>query len=317
MTKNILVLGANGQLGKEVTAIFSDKEKYKMIAPNEKDADVSSPWKIKDVIKKVEPDVIVNCAAFTNVDKCESEVLLANAINSLGPGYIAEAAMNTKSFLIHVSTDYVYNGETEFGKVTHKLNGLDERPLNAYGKTKLDGEKNIQKILSEDFLYNYVILRTSGLYGKYGNNFLRKIEEKTDDRTETGAVSVNLIADQWYCPTSAFQLARQIKIWADLSKEDREYVINREGNVLNANNIGFISPYLFISTYLILNNRDYQLEYLDPISFNKYFNTLHPETARRPKSVILKNELAEKYGSDLNAFTTIEEALEEYVRTKN
>lgn len=314
MTKKILVLGKAGQLGQEVTAIFSDKEKYEVIAPDEKDADVSSPWKIKDVIKKAEPDVIVNCAAFTNVDKCESEVLLADAINSLSPGYIAEAAMNTKSFLIHVSTDYVYNGETEFEKVTYKLNGLDERPLNVYGRTKLDGEKNIQKILNEDFPYNYVILRTSGLYGKYGNNFLKKIEEKTDDRSKTGAVSVNLVADQWYCPTSAFQLAKQIKIWADFSKEDREYVINREGSVLNANNIGFISPYLFVSTYFILHNRGYQLEYLDPVSFDKYFNTLHPETARRPKSVILKNELAEKYGNELNAFTTIEEALEEYVK---
>ena len=283
MTKKILVLGKAGQLGQEVTAIFSDKEKYEVIAPDEKEADITSPWKIKNIIENAKPAVVVNCAAFTNVDECEKNLLIAQAVNTLGPDYIAEA-------------------------------GLDEKPLNNYGLTKLRGEELIGDRLNEEHKYDYFILRTSGLYGKYGNNFLKKIEKKTDDRTELGAVSVNLVADQWYCPTSAFQLAKQIKILADLSKEDRECIINREGNVLNANNLGFTSPYLFVSTYLILNNRGYQLEYLDPVSFDKYFNTLHPETARRPKSVILKNELAEKYGNELNAFTTIEEALEEYVK---
>ena len=314
MTKKILVLGKAGQLGQEVTAIFSDKEKYEVIAPDEKEADITSPWKIKSIIENAKPAVVVNCAAFTNVDECEKNLLIAQAVNTLGPDYIAEAVSSINALFIHISTDYVYSGETGFEKVTYKLNGLDEKPLNNYGLTKLRGEELIRDRLNEEHKYDYFILRTSGLYGKYGNNFLKKIEKKTDDRTELGAVSVNLVADQWYCPTSAFQLAKQIKILADLSKEDREYIINREGNVLNANNLGFTSPYLFVSTYLILNNRGYQLEYLDPVSFDKYFNTLHPETARRPKSVILKNELAEKYGNELNAFTTIEEALEEYVK---
>jgi dTDP-4-dehydrorhamnose reductase len=310
--KKILVLGKSGQLGQEVTAVFSDKEKYEVIAPDEKDADITIPWKIKDLIVNAHPDVIVNCAAFTNVDKCETDLVLAEAVNSLGPEYIAKAALETNSFFIHISTDYVYNGETGFKKVTYKLNGIDEKPLNNYGKTKLRGEEFIAQQMDDYAKYNYVILRTSGLYGKYGNNFLKKIEGKTDDRSAAGAVSVSLVADQWYCPTSALQLAKQIKIWADFSKEDREFIINRKGNVLNANNIGFTSPYLFVSTYLILNDRGYQLEYLDPISFDKYFNALHPETARRPKSVILKNDLAE-FGAELCPFTTIEEALHEYV----
>lgn len=315
MNKKILVLGKSGQLGQEVLQVFSDKEKYDICAPSETDADVTDYVKLKKIVDEFNPEVIVNSAAYTNVDSCQTNRSLAELVNSVGAQNAAAAARRSKAFLVHVSTDYVYNGNTEFKKVSHKTNASEEQPLNDYGLTKLFGENRIEEQMKEEAPYDYVILRTSGLYGKYGNNFLKKIEKITDDRQEPGAVSVKLITDQWYCPTSALQLARQIKIFADLSKEDREYVFNREGNVLNANNLGFTSPYLFLNAYLCLNNRQYQLEYLDPISYDEYFD-LHPDTAKRPKSVILKNELAEKYGKELNAFTTIEEALEEYVRQK-
>lgn len=314
MTKKILVLGANGQLGKEVVRIFSDTSKYDVCAPEEKNANVTFLPVLQKIAKNFSPDVIVNCAACTNVDKCETDTLTAKDVNGFGAHNCAEIALQTGAFLIHVSTDYVYDGTTGFKKVSHKTDFKNEKPLNYYGMSKHYGEMLISEFLKEDSAYNFVILRTSGLYGRYGNNFLSKMKKAIYESLSTSK-TFRLITDQTYCPTSALQLARQIKIWADLSKEDREYVINREGNVLNANNIGFTSPYLFFSQYCILADYFGFLSHVSPITFSDYF--CGRDTARRPKSVILKNELAEKYGSDLNAMTTIEEALEEYVRTKD
>lgn len=310
MNKKILVLGKSGQLGQEVQQVFSDKEKYDMCAPSETDADVTDLVKLNKIADEFHPEVIVNCAAYTNVDACQKNTHLAGLVNSVGAGNAAKAALRSKAFLIHISTDYIYNGKTELKKVTHKSNAADEQPLNVYGLTKLFGENNIESTLKEEAPYDYAILRTSGLYGKYGNNFLNKMKKLF----LTDLLPLEMICDQWYCPTSALQLARQIKIFADLSKEDREYLFNREGNILNANNVGFISPYLFLSEYFALDGHSELLNLVADTTFEKYFSD--KSTTLRPKSVILKNEIAEKYGKELNAFTTIEEALEEYIETK-
>ena len=315
MTKKILVLGANGQLGKEVVRIFSDTSKYDVCAPNEKDADIVSLEKIQKIAEDFSTDVIVNCAAFTNVDRCETETTLAKDVNGFGAFNCAEVALRTGAFLIHVSTDYVYDGKTKFNKVSH-IRDLDhERPLNYYGISKQYGELLISERLKDIDPYSFVIFRTSGLYGRFGNNFLSKMQKAVYDSLNTSN-TFKLIVDQWYCPTSALQLARQIKIWADLSKEDKEHVLNREGNILNANNVGYTSPYAFFSKYCVLADYFGFLSHIAPIRFSDYFCGGR-NTAARPESVILENEIAIKYGTDLNAFTTIEEALEEYVRTKD
>lgn len=307
MSKKILVLGKSGQLGQEVQRVFSDEEKYEVLAPSEADADISDCGKLEKIAGEFNPEVIVNCAAYTNVDACQKNVDIAETVNSVGPLNAAKAALRSKAFLIHISTDYVYNGKTEFKKISHKTDASEEQPLNVYGMTKLFGENRIKAAMMEEAPYDYTILRTSGLYGKHGNNFLTKMKKLL----LADKCSLEMICDQWYCPTSALQLARQIKIFADLSKEDREYLFNREGNILNANNLGFTSPYLFLSEYLALDGHSELLNLVSQTTFDKYF--LSKETAMRPKSVVLKNELAEKYGNELNAFATIDEALEEYV----
>ena len=309
MSKKILVLGKSGQLGQEVIRIFSDG-KYDVCAPDEKEADVSVFQKLEKVVSDFNPDVIINCAAYTNVDACENESGLASLVNTFGTENCAKVALRSNAFLIHISTDYVYDGKTRFQKVSHKTNFRNEQPLNVYGITKLYGEGLIHDAMSEIAPYNYVILRTSGLYGRFGNNFLSRMKKMIMENLNNDTM-FRLVSDQWYCPTSALQLARQIKIWVDLSEEDRTYIMNRDGNVFNANNLGFTSPYLFFSQYCVFADYYGFFEHIKPIRFSDYFNGR--KTANRPKSVVLKNELAEKYGKELNAFTTIEEALEEYV----
>ena len=307
MNKKILVLGKSGQLGQEVLQVFSNKEKYDVCAPSETDADVTDFVKLNRIVNEFNPEIIVNCAAYTNVDGCQKNTHLAELVNSVGAQNAANAALRSKAFLVHVSTDYVYNGNTEFKKVSHKTDSSEEQPLNVYGLTKLFGENRIEEQMKEEAPYDYVILRTSGLYGKHGSNFLSKMKI----RFLAEKKPLEMICDQWYCPTSALQLARQIKIFSDLSREDREYIFNREGNILNANNVGFTSPYLFLSEYFALDGHSELLKLIGHTTFEKYFSDKN--TALRPKAVILKNELAEKYGKELNAFTTIEEALGEYI----
>lgn len=312
--KKILVLGKSGQLGKEVVRLFSlDKtKKYELIAPEEKDADITVYPKLKEIVLASKPDAIVNCAAYTNVDKAQIETGKAALINTYGTENIAKAALGANAVLIHISTDYVYDGKFDgkgFG-FSHRTHFEHEKPLNNYGLTKLLGEEYLQDVLHEAKPYDYFILRTSGVYGIYGNHFLKKIEvalETDEDKAFT------LIADQRYCPTSARQLARQTKTMIDLSQEDREYTINIVGNVLNAANLTYESPYLFFEKYLLMQKKYDLIRRIEPISFDEYFLE-HPAAAKRPKDCPLDNEL--KRVLDLCEITDTETALEEYIETK-
>ena len=312
--KKILVLGKSGQLGKEVVRLFSldNAEKYELIAPEEKDADITVYPKLKEIVLAAKPDAIVNCAAYTNVDKAEVETGKAALINAYGTENVAKAALAINAVLIHISTDYVYDGKFDgkgFG-FSHKTHFEHEKPLNNYGLTKLLGEEYLQDTLHETKPYDYFILRTSGVYGIYGNHFLKKIETALEsDETKY----FTLIADQSYCPTSARQLARQIKTMIDLSQEDREYAINRIGNVLNGANLTYESPYLFFEKYLLMQKKYNLVRRIEPISFDEYFLE-HPATAKRPKDCPLDNEL--KRVLDLCEITDTEKALEEYIETK-
>lgn len=314
MNKKVLILGKSGQLGQEIVQLFLlDKtKKYELMAPEEKDADITIYTKLKEIVLAAKPDVIVNCAAYTNVDKAEVEKEKAVLVNAYGTANIAEAALAANAVLIHISTDYVYDGKFDgdgFG-FSHKTHFEHEKPLNNYGVSKLLGEEYLQDTFNKAKLYDYFILRTSGVYGIYGNHFLKKIEtalETDKDKVFT------LIADQKYCPTSARQLAKQIKTMVDLSQEDREYVINRVGNVLNAANLTYESPYLFFEKYMLMQKKYDFVRRIEPTSFDEYFLE-HPASAKRPKNCPLDNEL--KRVLDLCEITDTEKALEEYIETK-
>lgn len=315
--KKILVLGANGQLGREVVRLFSleDKSKYECIAPDEYDADITNFDRLLKITKDFSPDAIVNCAAYTNVDKAEIEQDKAYYVNVCGAENIARCALATHSLLIHISTDYVYDGNFNDKSIgfSHMKHKSHERPLNVYGLTKLNGEKAIKERISrtsELASNDYFILRTSGLYGIYGNNFLKKLESALENDKDK---HLTLIADQRYCPTSARQLARQIKAIVDLSHEDRIYVIGRVGNVLNAASLTCESPYLFFEKYLLLQKKYDLVNRISPISFDEYFKS-HNEIARRPRDCPLDIELNRILG--ICYLTSTTSALEEYIGAK-
>lgn len=318
MSKKILVLGASGQLGKEVSRLLSsDPSKYECIAPDEKDADITVFSKLSKIVLDSRPNFVVNCAAFTNVDKAEANAGTATLINAYGAENAAKASLLVGAAFIHISTDYVYDGKwnelkykSPFG-YTHKMFVDCEKPLNVYGLSKLEGEELIQNRLNEDIPHSYFILRTSGVYGIYGNHFLKKLEVALE--SDKGK-RVQLIADQRYCPTSARQLARQIKVLVDLSPEDRIYTIDKVGNVLNAANLTCESPYLFFEKYLLMQKKYDLVSRISPISFDDYFAE-HPNTAKRPKDCPLDIEL--KRVLDLCEITDTETALEEYISEVN
>ena len=175
-TSTVLIIGSKGMLGQELVRIFSDDEKYKTISWDRSKIDITDKEKTKKKILELKPDIIINAAAYNAVDKCEKdekEYELARKINGLAPGYLAKIAGNIFSnslsksgksrkgaIFVHYSTDYVFGGGISKSKI-----GFDEkakpRPINRYGKTKLLGEKEVQKHGKK-----YYIIRLSKLFGK-------------------------------------------------------------------------------------------------------------------------------------------------------
>ena len=198
--KKILVTGCNGQLGRAVNKEYAG-EAVEFVNTDVMDSETSAALDITnldEVLKMVEaekPDVIINCAAHTNVDACEKQWDSAYKINALGPRNLSIAAAKTGAKLIHVSTDYVFAGDgekpyTEFDAVN---------PKSAYGKTKLEGERFVQQ-----FARKFFIVRTAWLYGE-GKNFVRTMLRLAESNDE-----VSVVCDQVGNPTSASELAKLI-----------------------------------------------------------------------------------------------------------
>lgn len=199
--KKILVTGCNGQLGRAIRKEYAN-EKVTFINTDVTEGEGVIALDITDVdavlalVRETEPDVIINCAAHTNVDACEKEWNLAYKINAIGPRNLSIAANEVDAKLIHVSTDYVFEGNgtrpyTEFDATN---------PVSAYGKTKLEGEKFVQLFADKFFIF-----RTAWLYGD-GKNFVKTMLRLSETHEE-----VNVVCDQFGSPTSAAELARAIK----------------------------------------------------------------------------------------------------------
>lgn len=199
--KKILVTGANGQLGRAIREEYKNEEaeffNTDVIKAEGVNAtlDITNIDEVMSLIRKEKPSVIINCAAHTNVDKCEQEWDLAYKINAIGPRNLSIAAAETNAKIIHVSTDYVFEGNgttpyTEFDS---------PNPISAYGKTKYEGEKFVK-----DFADRYFILRTAWLYGD-GKNFVKTMLRLSETNDE-----VSVVCDQLGSPTSASELAKMI-----------------------------------------------------------------------------------------------------------
>lgn len=194
--KKILVTGCNGQLGRAINKEY-ENEAVELINTDVAELDITDVDKVIEFVNVNKPDVIINCAAHTNVNACESQWDLAYKINAIGPRNLSIAASKTGAKMIHVSTDYVFDGTgtepyNEFSPV---------KPLGAYGKTKLAGEEFVKQ-----FADRFFIIRTAWLYGD-GKNFVKTMIQLGKDKGE-----VSVVGDQIGSPTSASELAKMIHV---------------------------------------------------------------------------------------------------------
>ncbi len=190
----VLVTGANGMLGQDLCPILEESGCF-VIKTDIDNLDITNKKETIETIEKIRPDLIIHCAAYTNVDKAETDEKNAHLINAVGAENIALGAKNTDSTLVYISTDYVFDGK----KSTPYLPTDKPNPLSVYGKTKLEGEKMVQKYCTK-----YYIARTSWLYGINGKNF---VETMISLATKPELKVVN---DQRGCPTWTVELIRGI-----------------------------------------------------------------------------------------------------------
>ncbi|WP_316801182.1 dTDP-4-dehydrorhamnose reductase [Pedobacter frigidisoli] len=192
----ILVIGAGGQLGQCLKTVAERRGITEMIFPAEADANILDQEGLNSLLEKEKPAFVINCAAYTAVDKAEDEVELAKAVNETGAANLALACAGHQATLVHISTDFVFAGNE-----VKLLKEDDEAlPVSIYGQTKLDGEKAVIALLPQHF-----ILRTSWLYSEYANNFVKTMLKLGAERDE-----LNIIADQVGTPTYAIDLANAI-----------------------------------------------------------------------------------------------------------
>ena len=195
MSKLILLIGSNGQLGKELQQIlpyYGD-----IISVERPTVDLAQPDTLRNVIRSKQPQIIINAAAYTAVDKAESEPELATAINAIAPLIIAQESQKLGAFLIHISTDYVFDGN--WYRPYQETDATN--PLSIYGKTKLAGEEAIQETC-----VHHLILRTAWVYGTYGkSNFVKTMLRLGAERQE-----IRVVADQIGSPTWAQDIATVI-----------------------------------------------------------------------------------------------------------
>lgn len=187
----ILLFGKSGQVGWELNR--SLQPLGEIIALGREEADFSDSESLRDIVRNIKPDVIVNAVAYTAVDKTEDEEGLATIVNSTAPGVLAEEAFRIDALFVHYSTDYVFDGSKKGPYVETD----DPNPINAYGRTKLGGE---QALYSSGC--DYLIFRTSWVYASRGHNFLLTILKLVKERDE-----LNIVADQTGSPTTARLIA--------------------------------------------------------------------------------------------------------------
>ena len=196
MNKKILVTGANGQLGSELKVLSSDYSQFEWVFADRLVLDLSDLDSLSNVLGGIQPQIIINCAAYTAVDKAESDTVAADVLNHQAVAVLAQWTQSHGSQLVHVSTDYVFDGGSSIALHEEATTGT----INVYGKTKLAGE---QACLREN--PNAIIIRTSWVYSQFGNNFVKTMSRLMQERD-----SLNVVNDQIGSPTYAADLAQAI-----------------------------------------------------------------------------------------------------------
>ena len=276
----ILVTGKNGQLGKSINKIVNTgngKNNYQQdnefIFVGREEIDLSSESDINRYFDSNNKfDIIINCAAYTAVDKAEKEQELANQVNHLAVKQLANIANEQKAKSIHVSTDYVFDGESS--KPYIEMDAVN--PINVYGKTKLSGEKALQEAMPN----NAIIIRTSWVYSEFGNNFVKTILRLGQERKE-----LNVVNDQIGSPTYATDLAEVIlKIISNKNYQNKE----QSTEVYHYSNEGEISWYDFAKEIFKIAKINCKV---NPITTQQYTTP-----AKRPKNTLMnKDKIAETF----------------------
>jgi dTDP-4-dehydrorhamnose reductase len=265
---NILVTGSNGQLGSEIKALYSTYE-YKFYFTDRKFLDITNQNDIRKYIINNNIDTIINCAAYTAVDKAEEDFENADKVNSIAVKNLAILSNEFGIKLIHISTDYVFDGENFKPYTEDDITN----PNGIYGKTKLDGEKAIL----EYNLKNSIIIRTSWVYSSFGNNFVKTMVKLGKSKDELG-----VIFDQVGTPTYAADLAKTI---LDILPN----IKNEKVEIYNYSNEGVLSWYDFAKEIMKMAKIDCTI---NPIETFQY-----PTPAKRPHySLLNKSKIKKDFG---------------------
>jgi dTDP-4-dehydrorhamnose reductase len=270
----ILVTGKNGQLGRSIqktvnadTKIGNNQSPNDFIFVGREELDLSSESTISHYFDNNDKfDIIINCAAYTQVDRAEQDAELANQINHLAVKQLASIAIKQQARLIHISTDYVFDGESN----KPYLETDTPNPINAYGRTKLAGEKALQALMP----INAIIIRTSWLYSEYGNNFVKTMLRLGRERDELSVVN-----DQMGSPTYAADLADAI---LEIIRHNKFRDVAQTTQIYNYSNEGEISWHEFAKEIFKLAEIDCKVS---PISTQQY-----PTPAKRPRNTLMKKD---------------------------
>ncbi len=267
---NILVTGSNGQLGSEIQAQASFYPDRHFLFLDLPDLDITNQEQVDTFCREKKIGVIINCAAYTAVDKAESDAEAAFLVNREGAAVLASCALKYNVLLVHISTDYVFNGEA----FTPYRESYPASPLGVYGISKWEGEERIREIAP-----SYFIIRTSWLYSSHGANFL-----KTMLRLGAERESLNVVFDQIGSPTSASDLAGAILFLLDRTDSD-----NRYRHTYHYSNEGVCSWYDFAVSIMDIAGLGCMVR---PVESSEY-----PQTARRPHfSVLNKSAIKRDWG---------------------
>jgi dTDP-4-dehydrorhamnose reductase len=278
----ILLLGSRGMLGSDCYSVLG--ESYDVVAPDRKELDITSWDKVIDKLHHVRPHLILNCAAFTDVDACEKDAFTVRKANVEGPRNLAQGSARYECKLIHISSDYIFSGQKSVPQPYFEDDSMD--PISAYGKSKMESE-----IAVKENSPDYIIVRTGWLYGRRGNNFITSLLRNAFNKKKKKPLKV--VDDQYGSPTWSYRLAEQI----------RELIRVDARGTFNATSEGFCTRYSCAERVLsgLKIKASIQACRLKDLA----------QRAKRPRNCILENRLLKQQG--INIMPQWEEDLDTFL----
>lgn len=283
--KKIIITGCNGQLGRALNREYEGNMEYELVNTDVEELDITSIDDVLRIVGEVKPYAIINCAAHTNVDKCEVDVDNAYRINAVGPRNLAIAASRYGAKLMHISTDYVFAGDSDKPYIEFDA----PSPKSMYGATKLAGENFVKEFAKE-----YFIVRTAWLYGD-GKNFVKTMLRLSESNSE-----VSVVCDQIGSPTSTSELAKAI---VGLVPTDNY-------GTFHGTCEGVCSWADFASEIFRLAGKPTKVNYIT----SKEYAAMYPASAKRPAYSVLDNYMLKLTGG--YRFADWKDAIAEYIKNE-